>query len=72
MGYATEAAQAMLHNGFSTMSLHRIIATCQPENVPSWRVMEKLGMRREGFFKKCIPSEEGLWDEYYYAILREE
>lgn len=71
-GYATEAAQAMLDYGFTTMNIHRIVATCQPENIPSWRVMEKLGMRREGFFKKCIPSDEGWWDEYYYAILREE
>lgn len=71
-GYATEAAQAMLDYGFTTMNIHRIIATCQPENRPSWRVMEKLGMRREGYFKKCIPSDGGWWDEYYYAILREE
>jgi RimJ/RimL family protein N-acetyltransferase len=29
-------------------------------------------MRREGYFKKCIPTEKGWWDEYYYAILKEE
>jgi [ribosomal protein S5]-alanine N-acetyltransferase len=34
--------------------------------------MEKIGMRREGYFKKCIPHEEGWWDEYYYSILEEE
>lgn len=71
-GYASEAALAMLKYGFEKMNLHRIIATCQPENVPSYRVMEKIGMRREGFFKKCIPNENGWWDEYYYAILQEE
>jgi RimJ/RimL family protein N-acetyltransferase len=71
-GYATEAAAAFLQYGFGQLNLHRIIATCQPENVPSWRVMEKIGMRREGFFRKCIPHRDGWWDEYYYAILREE
>ncbi|WP_341282637.1 GNAT family N-acetyltransferase [Paenibacillus sp. FSL H8-0537] len=72
-GYATEAARSMLKYGFEELRLHRIIATCQPENTPSYRVMEKIGMRREGFFKKCIPNgAHDWWDEYYYAILQEE
>ncbi|WP_062051548.1 GNAT family N-acetyltransferase [Bacillus sp. JCM 19034] len=71
-GYASEAAQAMVKFGFEKMKLHRIIATCQPENIPSYRVMEKIGMRREGYFKKCIPKGNEWWDEYYYAILEEE
>lgn len=71
-GYASEAAKAILKYGFEEMKLHRIVATCQPENPPSYRVMEKIGMRREGFFKKCIPHGDGWWDEYYYAILAEE
>ncbi|TKI71597.1 GNAT family N-acetyltransferase [Lysinibacillus mangiferihumi] len=71
-GYASEAAQALLDYGFTEMKLHRIIATCQPENIASYRVMEKIGMRREGFFKKCIPHGDDWWDEYYYAILQEE
>ncbi|UYW71972.1 GNAT family N-acetyltransferase [Bacillus cereus] len=71
-GYASEAAQATLKYGFKEMKLHRIIATCQPENTPSYRVMEKIGMRREGYFRKCIPHGNEWWDEYYYAILEEE
>lgn len=71
-GYASEAALALLDHGFNKMKLHRIIATCQPENIASYRVMEKIGMRQEGFFKKCIPHGETWWDEYYYAILEEE
>lgn len=71
-GYASESAKAMVAYGFGKMKLHRIIATCQPENTPSYRVMEKIGMRREGHFKKCIPNGAEWWDEYYYAILDEE
>ncbi|MFV7789970.1 GNAT family N-acetyltransferase [Aliarcobacter lanthieri] len=71
-GYATEAAKAILDYGFKIYKLHRIIATCQPENKASWHIMEKLNMRREGFFKKCIPTKFGWWDEYYYSILAEE
>ena len=43
--------QALLDHGFNKMKLHRIIATCQPENIASYRVMEKIGMRQEGFLK---------------------
>ena len=72
-GYATEAAAALLQYGFEALKLHRVIATCQPENVPSYRVMEKLGMRREGHFRKCLYRDETTWwDEYFYALLEEE
>ncbi|WLR42049.1 GNAT family protein [Bacillus carboniphilus] len=67
-GYASEAAMALLRHGFETINLHRIVDTCQPENIPSYRVMEKIGMRREGHHKKCIPHGDEWWDEYYYAI----
>lgn len=71
-GYASEAAYALLKYGFEELKVHRIIATCQPENLPSYRVMEKIGMRREGHHIKCIPHDDEWWDEYYYAILEEE
>jgi RimJ/RimL family protein N-acetyltransferase len=72
-GYATEAARAMLCYSFEVLAGHRVIATCQPENPASYRVMEKLGMRREAHFRKCIYRDENLWwDEYFYALLDEE
>lgn len=71
-GYATEAARAVLDYGFKQLGIHRVIATCQPKNVGSYKVMEHLGMRREGFFKECIPVNDQWWDEYYYAILAKE
>lgn len=72
-GYSTEAAHALLRHGFEEQKLHRIIATCQPENVASYRVVEKLGMRREGYFQKCIYRGNDIWwSEYFYAILAEE
>lgn len=71
-GYAKEAAYALLDWGFKEKNIHRVIATCQPENIGSWKLMESLGMRREAFFKACIPFEDGWWDEYYYAVLNSE
>jgi ribosomal-protein-alanine N-acetyltransferase len=68
-GYATEAAQAVIDAGFRALGLHRVWAECDVENVGSWGVMEKLGMRREAHFRdgKLI---KGAWrDRYLYAIL---
>lgn len=72
-GFATEASQALLQYGFDVLHLHRIIATCDPRNPASFGVMEKLGMRREAHFKKCIyRGGDEWWDEYFYAILDED
>jgi len=72
-GYATEAAKALLRYCFENLQAHRIIATCQPENPASYRVMEKIGMNREGHFRKCNYRGKNIWwDEYFYAILDEE
>lgn len=72
-GYATEAAKALVRYCFESLHSHRIIATCQPENPASYRVMEKIGMNREGHFRKCNYRGKNVWwDEYFYAILEEE
>jgi RimJ/RimL family protein N-acetyltransferase len=72
-GYATEAGRALLSHAFEVLGAHRVIATCQPENVASWRVAEKLGLRREGHFRACLYRAPGVWwDEYFYALLADE
>lgn len=71
-GYMPEAARALLTFAFQELKLHRMIATCDPANISSIRVLEKLGMRREGHF---IQDDwiKGRWrDSYLYAILAEE
>jgi RimJ/RimL family protein N-acetyltransferase len=47
-GYGTEAAIACLAHGFGPVGLAHVIAICFPENVGSWRVMEKAGMHHAG------------------------
>jgi RimJ/RimL family protein N-acetyltransferase len=70
-GLVSEAAEAMMALGFS-LGLHRIYATCDVRNVGSYRVMEKLGMRREGVLLKDRRIR-GVWrDTYVYALLAEE
>lgn len=71
-GYASEAAWAMLELGFSRLELHRIYARCDARNRPSWRLMERLGMRREAHF---VHRErfKGEWAEaFVYALLEDE
>lgn len=71
-GYATEAARKMLQLGFDGLGLHRIVAECDPRNEPSWRLMERLGMRREAHFRE-LEVFKGEWgDLFVYAMLEEE
>lgn len=71
-GYALEAAQAIAQTGFRELGLQRITATCDQRNKASARVMEKLGMRREGVFRQS-KYIQGAWrDEFLYAFLAEE
>ena len=72
-GYMTEAAARVITFAFSELGLHRIIACCDTMNRPSWHVMEKLGMRREGLFIEGrhgdLLSGKMYADEFSYAIL---
>ncbi len=71
-GYAPEAARALLGWGFVDLGLHRITATCDPENTRSVRVLEKIGMLREGRLRQH-KLVKGRWrDSYVYAMLEQE
>jgi RimJ/RimL family protein N-acetyltransferase len=71
-GYATEAARVLLEVGFRELELHRIYATCRPANVASWRVMEKLGMQREGHLRQHRWMKGRWQDSLLYAVLDHE
>jgi RimJ/RimL family protein N-acetyltransferase len=68
-GYATEAAAAALRFGFADLGLHRICATCDPDNVASARVLTKVGMRLEGHLHEHL-FIRGEWrDRLTFAAL---
>lgn len=71
-GYVTEAVGAVMKVGFETAGLHRISAHCDARNIGSWRVMEKLGMRREAHFREHMIFKGGWDEELVYAILEDE
>ena len=77
-GYATEAAKALLEYTFATLKAHRVVAKCNALNYRSYKLMERLGMRREAELKKNVYFKKDafgkpVWqDTLQYAILRNE
>ncbi|KQM84506.1 GCN5 family acetyltransferase [Agromyces sp. Leaf222] len=72
-GYATDIARALLDLAFTELRLHRVTAACFADNRASWRVMEKLGMRREQHgVRDSWHAELGWVDGFTYAILADE
>lgn len=72
-GYATEAIRAVIDVCFGPLGLRRVHAGCFAHNEPSWRLMERLGMRREEFSRKTALHRSGEWlDGMNYGVLAEE
>jgi RimJ/RimL family protein N-acetyltransferase len=77
-GYATEAAKKVIEHGFTKLKIHKIIAGCDPKNKKSWKLLERLGMKREekfkqhAYFRKTDKGEPIWHDAYSYGLLRDE
>lgn len=72
-GLATEAIEELIRICFDQMGLRRLIAICFADNEPSWRLMERLGMRREAHHvRNALHRDRGWLDEYVYALRAEE
>jgi len=72
-GYATEAVRELVRLCFEDLGLRRVTANCFADNVASWRLMERLGMRRETYTVRESLHRSGLWlDGMGYALLAEE
>jgi RimJ/RimL family protein N-acetyltransferase len=74
-GYGSEAAAALVRQALTTGGMHRVVAHCNPENTASWKLLAKIGFRREGLLRQNIffrrdPAGAPLWtDTYVYARL---
>ena len=72
-GLATEAVSAVIDLCFGPLGLRRVHAGCFAANEPSWRLMERLGMRREESSRKTALHRSGEWmDGLNYGLLAEE
>jgi [ribosomal protein S5]-alanine N-acetyltransferase len=71
-GYCTEAAKALTGYGLSVLGLNRIQAMHFPRNSASGRVMQKLGMTREGLLRQYVCNRGTFEDLVVYSIIRQE
>jgi [ribosomal protein S5]-alanine N-acetyltransferase len=70
--YATEVARLLLEFGFASLGLHRISGTCDPRNIASARVLERVGMQYEGRLRETLLIRDGWRDSSLYSILEHE
>lgn len=68
-GYATEAAQAIIQFAFNEKQYHKVFARYFHSNLASGRVLQKLGMRKEGIFMDHVKKENQYKNLVYYAII---
>ncbi len=72
-GYATEAVQELIRYCFDDLGIHRVVATAFLDNDASWRLMERVGMRRETHAVRSSLHRSGRWlDTATYAVLAQE
>ena len=75
-GYATESLKSIIEYGFAKLKIHKITAHCNPKNISSWRLLERVKMKREGKLRQDIffnrnARGEPLWlDTYEYGLLK--
>ena len=70
-GYASEAAGAVIDYMYRNTDMQRIEAYCSVNNPASAKVLEKIGMHREGLLRRFYKTREGFHDCMLYAITRE-
>ncbi len=68
-GFGTESLNSIMNFGFEKIKLHRIEAGCAVDNIGSIKILEKVGMTREGRKRQVLPLKSGWSDNFEYAIL---
>ncbi|MRG86010.1 GNAT family N-acetyltransferase [Salinibacillus xinjiangensis] len=71
-GIATEVSTLLIDFGFGELKLHRIYATCDPRNIGSSKVLEKVGMTKEGIIREDLLIKDGWRDSSLYSVLEHE
>jgi len=72
-GYATEAMRELLRYCYQDVGVRRVTANCFLDNDASWRLLERVGMRRELHAVRESLHRSGQWlDTVGYALLEDE
>jgi len=68
-GYCVEAAKIALKYAFEEWNAHKVVAMCNEYNIASYKVMERIGMVREGVFREELPWQCKWVNQFFYCIL---
>jgi ribosomal-protein-alanine N-acetyltransferase len=68
-GLATDASATLLRFGAASLRVHRINATCDPENERAVALLERLGLTREGRMRQAVRTHLGWRDRLVYGRL---
>jgi ribosomal-protein-alanine N-acetyltransferase len=71
-GITPTAVGLVIDHCFSAVGLHRVEIDIRPENAASLRVVEKLGLRREGYYERFLDINGGWRDHVAFAVTVEE
>lgn len=71
-GFATEALTETLNFLFRNLNRHRVIASIDPRNEKSIKLVERLGMLKEFHFRKSLWINNEWVDDLVYALLKED
>jgi len=71
-GFATEALKTLFHHAFTERGVHRIWGVTDPRNLPSIKLMTRLGMRREAHHRENLWFKGEWADDVVFAILARE
>lgn len=71
-GYGLQACTALIAFLFREVRVRKLVAFCVSDNEPSWRLMAKLGMQREAWFREYTHLAGAWRDEFVYGLLARE
>jgi [ribosomal protein S5]-alanine N-acetyltransferase len=71
-GMASLAVALVCDHAFGDVGLHRVQADIRPENLPSQRLVERLGFRQEGLLRRYLDIDGDWRDHRAYALLAED
>ena len=71
-GYATEAVAILIKHSFKNLKAHKIVGFCNANNKKSAKLMERVGMKRDGILREGRLWRKEWCDEYVYSILERE
>ena len=71
-GYVREAVEAVIDFAFNKVGYNRVEAYHAKSNLQSARVLQKVGMKKEGTLRQRCKTHNGYEDCIYYSILKSE